>query len=84
LSESTSRDAGSGPAVQQFATNWSSPEFKTFVDELAELVDSFDICPGTDLWSRAEAIWCRVVELEVEFWPLEGEETLMKKVVPVN
>jgi thiaminase len=77
---SKSCNSGSGPAVQQFATNWSSSEFKTFVDELAGLVDSFDVRPGTDLWSRAEAIWSRVIELEVEFWPLEGEEIRMKKV----
>ena len=77
---SKSYNSGSGPAVQQFATNWSSPELKTFVDELGGLVDSFDVHPGTDLWSRAEAIWSRVVELEVEFWPLEGEETRMKRV----
>jgi len=70
---------GSGPAVHQFATNWSSQEFETFVNELAQLVDSFGTPPGTDLWSRAEAIWCRVVELE-EFWPEEGEETQSRKV----
>jgi thiaminase len=71
---------GSIPAVRQFATNWSSPEFEAFVDELAGLVDSFGIPPGTDLWSRAEAIWSRVVELEVEFWPEEGEETQARKI----
>ena len=27
-----------------------------------------------DALARAEAIWARVVELEVEFWPNEGDE----------
>lgn len=27
---------------------------------------------------RAEAIWARVVELEAEFWPNEGEEDTLR------
>ncbi|KAF8889592.1 hypothetical protein BD779DRAFT_1662021 [Infundibulicybe gibba] len=49
-----------GSEVGVLATNWSNPEFSKFVDDLASL-------------RRAEAIWSRVVELTVEFWPLKGE-----------
>ncbi|KDR80232.1 hypothetical protein GALMADRAFT_242527 [Galerina marginata CBS 339.88] len=67
------------PAVRKFATNWTTPEFEAFVTALADLVDDFGISPGSDAWSRAEAIWSRVVELEVGFWPEEGEEIQMRK-----
>lgn len=60
--------------VGSFATNWSSPDFVKFVNNLAKLVDDLNIQPGTDTWKRAEGIWARVVELEVDFWPVEGEE----------
>ncbi|PPQ96847.1 hypothetical protein CVT26_006016 [Gymnopilus dilepis] len=67
------------PAVRRFAANWSSPEFEAFVNTLTELVDSLGISPGSDAWLRAEAIWHRVVELEVSFWPEDGEELHMRK-----
>ncbi|KAF8893173.1 hypothetical protein CPB84DRAFT_1783349 [Gymnopilus junonius] len=54
-------------------------EFEAFVNTLTELVDSLGISPGTDAWLRAEDIWLRVVELEVGFWPDEGEEVQMRK-----
>ncbi|KAH9931194.1 heme oxygenase-like protein [Amylocystis lapponica] len=48
--------------------------FERFVDDLAELVDSLDIRPGTEAYTRAEQIWLRVVELEEAFWPdVDGE-----------
>jgi thiaminase len=46
---------------------------------LGGLVDSLGVEPGTDSWARMEAIWTRVVELEVGFWPEDGEEVLMGK-----
>ncbi|KAF9444842.1 heme oxygenase-like protein [Macrolepiota fuliginosa MF-IS2] len=61
-------------ALGSFSTNWSCPEFIEFVDDLAKLVDDLDIQPNSDTWKRAEVIWARVVELEVDFWPIEGEE----------
>ena len=64
-----------GP-ITAFATNWSSPEFVAFVDDLAKLVDSLGVVPGSDTWKRAEAIWARVVELEETFWPRKDEEKL--------
>ncbi|KAM6503372.1 heme oxygenase-like protein [Amanita muscaria] len=60
--------------VAPFAENWSSPQFAKFVDSLADLVNSLDIKPGSETWYNAERRWNRVVELEVEFWPTEGEE----------
>ncbi|KAJ6569533.1 heme oxygenase-like protein [Mycena capillaripes] len=55
--------------VAQFVKNWTFPEFGKFVDELADLVNATDI--GRQ---RAAEIWERVIELEKDFWPLEGEE----------
>jgi thiaminase len=60
--------------VAPFAKNWSSPQFITFVNNLASLVDDLGIEPGTETWVNAEQIWNRVVELEAEFWPNAGEE----------
>jgi thiaminase len=57
-----------------FATNWSKLEFKSFVEDLATLVD--DLYKDVDLakWRQAEDIWQRTVELEEGFWPVKGEE----------
>lgn len=63
-------------SVHSFAQNWSSPEFLDFVDKIAKTVDDLNIQPGSDAWKRAEAIWTRTVELEVDFWPEEGEENI--------
>ncbi|KIL62737.1 hypothetical protein M378DRAFT_165403 [Amanita muscaria Koide BX008] len=60
--------------VASFAENWNSPQFVKFVDSLADLANSLDIKAGSETWYNAEKIWSRVVELEVEFWPNEGEE----------
>ncbi|QRV86405.1 TENA/THI-4 family protein [Ceratobasidium sp. AG-Ba] len=57
-----------GP-LDEFIQNWTSADFIKFVEELENLVDMMDIQPGTDVWNRAEAVWNRVVELEVAFWP---------------
>ncbi|KAF9010089.1 hypothetical protein BDQ17DRAFT_999068 [Cyathus striatus] len=67
-------------ALSSFASNWSSPEFVEFVDDLAKLVDNLKIAPGSESWKRAEAIWARVIELEERFWPVEGEEMKMRDV----
>ena len=60
--------------VLSFATNWSTPEFKRFVDDLAVLVDDIYESLGDDAWRRAVCVWERVVELEERFWPRAGEE----------
>lgn len=62
-------------AVASFVSNWTSPEFEKFVDDLAELVDELCIQPGSDGWTRGEYIWERIIELEEAFWPNEGEES---------
>ncbi|KAJ3736822.1 heme oxygenase-like protein [Lentinula guzmanii] len=60
-------------AILSLSENWSCPEFVTFVDDLADLVDSLGIYPGSAAWSRSEEIWARIVELEADFWPTEEE-----------
>ncbi|KAI0312280.1 hypothetical protein OF83DRAFT_1146899 [Amylostereum chailletii] len=64
----------SDSAIASLAANWTSPEFIAFVDDLAGLVDSFGVARGSARWARAESLWGRVVELEAEFWPEEGDE----------
>ncbi|KAJ3509708.1 hypothetical protein NLJ89_g5075 [Agrocybe chaxingu] len=68
----------SASAIDKFATNWSSTEFRVFVNALADLVDGLGVKPGTDEWHRGETIWERVIELEIGFWPEEGEEATLK------
>jgi thiaminase len=63
ISQSPSNELG------EFIKNWTSEEFIKFVDDLEKLVDMMDIKPGTEGWRRSEAVWNRVVELEVAFWP---------------
>lgn len=65
-------------AVGRFSKNWSSPEFEEFVNELAKLVDDLYIAPGTSAWESAENVWKRVIELEIGFWPEDGEELVMR------
>jgi thiaminase len=55
--------------LDAFIANWSSDEFKKFVDDLEKLVDLLGIEQGSDDWKQAEAIWNRVIELEEAFWP---------------
>jgi hypothetical protein len=45
-----------------------------FVDELAALANATDVTV-----ERATEIWDRVLELEKGFWPVGGEEILMRK-----
>lgn len=33
---------------------------------------------ASEALARAEAIWARVIELEAEFWPNEGEEDTLR------
>ena len=66
-------------AVSTFASNWTSPEFYRFVDDLATTVNGFNIPPDSVGWKRAKEIWLRIIELEEAFWPTDGEEKSMKK-----
>lgn len=60
--------------VKSFVENWTNKEFQGFVGDLAALVDSLDLRPGTFGWNNAEEVWGRVVELEQGFWPDEEEQ----------
>ncbi|KAJ3811658.1 heme oxygenase-like protein [Lentinula aff. lateritia] len=75
-SESTPTPTNS--AILSLSDNWSCPEFVKFVDDLADLVDSLGIQPGSAEWSRAKEVWARVIELEADFWPIEEEARLAK------
>ena len=70
------RDTPHGKALENFQDAWTNDEFVSFVNELAHIVDSLDISPGSEAWTKAEMIWDRVVELEVGFWPRIGEDRL--------
>lgn len=67
-------DISSSP-VSSFVANWTSTDFEKFVDGLAELVNELNIPHGSEDWKRGEAIWKRVLELEVAFWPNDGDES---------
>ncbi|KZO99277.1 heme oxygenase-like protein [Calocera viscosa TUFC12733] len=58
-------------ALDKFIHNWSSPEFRAFVDEIGELVDQLQIpLDKTDQrCERAEGVMYRVLYLEEMFWP---------------
>ena len=68
------RDFGLPVAVRCFANSWTSHQSIAFVDALQALVDNLNISPGDELYLRVENTWKRAVELEVEFWPHDGEE----------
>jgi thiaminase len=70
LSDAVPRDS----AIRHFISNWTSKEFVEFVDDIALHVDNLGIEPGTSAWQRAEDIWARVIELEVDFWPDPRED----------
>ncbi|RDB29883.1 Bifunctional TENA2 protein [Hypsizygus marmoreus] len=74
LLSNASAGRASDEALLSLADNWSSPEFRRFVDDLAQVVDEVYRVLGNDTWEAAEYIWDRVIELEEGFWPKEEEE----------
>jgi len=54
--------------------NWTNSEFVKFVRDLADVVNTYGVRPGSQQWAKAEVIWARILELEEAFWPEEGEE----------
>ncbi|KAH8116595.1 heme oxygenase-like protein, partial [Phellopilus nigrolimitatus] len=74
--KSSSQDGNAELAINEFVGNWTNNEFIKFVDDCRVVVDSLGIERGSELWTRAEVIWDRVVELEIDFWPEIGEELL--------
>ncbi|KAF8551318.1 heme oxygenase-like protein [Imleria badia] len=77
-------------AITDLSYNWSSanPDFVQFVQEIGDLVNDYftPVMARQSLAGRsarealahAEAIWARVVELEADFWPNEGEEDTLR------
>ncbi|KAG6900288.1 hypothetical protein C0993_000261 [Termitomyces sp. T159_Od127] len=64
-------------ALRSLAKNWSTAEFKAFVDDLASLVDDIYRNLDSNAWIVAEDVWRRVLELEEDFWPGSKEEKEM-------
>ncbi|TQN75346.1 hypothetical protein CSHISOI_00074 [Colletotrichum shisoi] len=72
-----SRDADGGALRREFIPNWSSEEFKAFVDELGAIIDQgFEeaVKKGEEgvegsLRERALWVWGEVVLAEEAFWP---------------
>lgn len=85
-SETQSQADLTARAIRELSYSWSdaNPGFVQFVQEIGDLVNDYfvPVMAGQSLagrsasegLARAEAIWARVVELEVEFWPNEGDE----------
>jgi len=60
--------------VAALAENWSSPAFERFVDDIKDIVSTYNVQPGSKQWETSQRIWDRVVELEDGFWPNAGDE----------
>ena len=58
--------------MSDFAKNWSNKEFAKFVEDLRALVD--DLEADSEIQERMKQAWNRVIELEIEFWPTDGEQ----------
>lgn len=64
-------------AIEEFVENWTNDEFVSFVESLGKLVDElYSPKVNFDMMMRAQAIWERVIELEIGFWPDIREEEL--------
>ncbi|GJC81778.1 hypothetical protein ColLi_04616 [Colletotrichum liriopes] len=73
-----SQDADGGALREMFIPNWSSDEFRAFVDELGAIIDQG--CEeavkkggngvGKHLQERALGVWREVVLAEETFWPV--------------
>ncbi|TFK32031.1 hypothetical protein BDQ12DRAFT_729029 [Crucibulum laeve] len=72
--------ATSNSPVVALTENWTSPDFVAFVNDIGVVVDGLGITPSSEKWKRAEEIWARVAELEVNFWPEDGEELTMSHI----
>jgi len=72
-----SQDSDGGALRNDFIPNWTSPEFRAFVDRLGEIIDMAveeEIKAHGDgvrakLTKRAEATWHQVLAAEEAFWP---------------
>ncbi|KAL2880922.1 hypothetical protein SGCOL_003572 [Colletotrichum sp. CLE4] len=84
----TDTDLDGGALRTEFIPNWSSPEFRAFVDQLAAIIDDgvdeagrlhgeAAIKPELE---RASAMWREVLFAENDFWPGEMEEGGLRSV----
>ncbi|KAK1967610.1 heme oxygenase-like protein [Colletotrichum sublineola] len=72
-----SRDADGGALRKEFIPNWSSDEFRAFVDELGGIIDQGyeeavkkgEEGVGDHLQERALGVWREVMLAEEAFWP---------------
>lgn len=72
-----SSDADGGALRKEFIPNWTSPEFRAFVDRLGDIIDQAvaeEIKAHGDgvrakLTKRAETTWHQVLAAEEAFWP---------------
>ena len=59
---------GAARALLSLIPNWSSPEFATFVDNIADLVDGLDVPAGSELEKRCVDVWRTTLWFEERFW----------------
>ena len=74
-----SRDADGGALRKEFIPNWSSPEFRAFVDKLGVLIDSAvdELVKGSGneeeaikaVTERIDPKWISLLAAEAAFWP---------------
>jgi thiaminase len=69
------KDLDGGALRSSFIPNWTSPEFESFVNEIAELTDM--LAEREDAVGRKldvyKAVWRHILDVERRFWPDVGE-----------
>lgn len=69
-SSSDGKDADGGALRNEFIPNWTSKEFKSFVDEIAEVTNL--LAEREQAVKKLEvhkAVWSHVLDIEKHFWP---------------
>jgi thiaminase/transcriptional activator TenA len=59
-----------GSAYHAWIQNWTSQEFRAFVDELGRLLDELAGAPPPALAARLQARFARVARFELAFWEM--------------
>ncbi|KAI1859724.1 hypothetical protein JX265_010173 [Neoarthrinium moseri] len=66
----TGEDLDGGALRREFIPNWTSEEFKGFVDEIQGCLDEYAAAQGGEgVQDRALELWKHVLQLEEGFWP---------------
>ncbi len=63
-------DLDGGALRKDFIPNWTSPEFESFVQQIADVVN--ELSEREEGWRKIEvfkAVWEHVLEIERRFWP---------------